>query len=72
MAVGKIVLKWTNKFSGETGYVKSFSKKDGHFVNTYEASEARGFLNKTVASKMITDLEAAGEAENNIFEVVAV
>lgn len=72
MVVGKIVLKWTNKFSGETGYVKSFSQKDGHFVNTYEASEARGFLNAKLAEKMITSLAEVGEADNNNFEVVAV
>ena len=28
---GKVLLKWTNKFSQESGYVKSVSRKEGHF-----------------------------------------
>lgn len=27
------VLKWTNKYSGETGYVGTVSKKKGYFTN---------------------------------------
>ena len=29
----KRVLKWTNKYSGETGYVGTVSKKKGYFTN---------------------------------------
>ena len=27
------IIKWTNKFSGETGYVESISSKEKHFNN---------------------------------------
>ena len=36
-------IKWTNKFSGETGYVGSISKAKGYFINAATAEEARIF-----------------------------
>lgn len=40
-----MVIKWINRFSGEVGYVKSISVKEGHFNNTFDVSEARKFAN---------------------------
>ncbi|MBQ4307228.1 MAG: hypothetical protein II759_01465 [Lachnospiraceae bacterium] len=68
----KVLLKWTNKFSQESGYVKSVSRKEGHFVNTYDEADARKFLNLTIAENTIKELEAMGEGENNVFEIVEI
>ena len=70
MEVIMFVLKWTNKFSGETGYVASISTKDKHFVNTFDINEAKVYKTSVVANRMINTLAAFGEADNNTFEVV--
>ena len=64
-----MVIKWTNKYSGETGYVASVSRKEGHFVNTYNREEAKEYSAKSV-SRIIKDLVSFGEGENNEFEAV--
>lgn len=35
------VLKWTNKYSGETGYVRTVSKKKGYFTNEPDVLKAK-------------------------------
>jgi hypothetical protein len=64
-----MVIKWTNRYSGETGYVASISRKERHFINTYDRNEAKDYSSKTVY-KMIDDLVSFGEAEDNIFEAI--
>lgn len=66
------ILKWTNKYSGETGYVESISSKENCFHNTFEASEAKQYKSMAIANRMITVLKLMGEAENNDFEAVKV
>lgn len=66
------IIKWTNKFSGETGYVESISAKEQHFNNTFDISEAKGYKSASIAKRMLTTLIAMGEAENNEFEVIKV
>lgn len=61
-------MKWTNKYSGETGYVESISAKEKHFVNTRDKNSAKRYGSLGVIRRMITTLEMYGEAENNIFE----
>lgn len=41
-------IKWTNKESKETGYVKVIHKKEGYFENTYDIKEAKIFSKGTV------------------------
>lgn len=36
-------IKWTNKWSGETGYVKAIHNKEQYFENTFDADEAKNF-----------------------------
>lgn len=62
-------LKWTNKFSGETGYVGSIAKSKGYFVNAATAEEARSFRSDKEVATAIQTLTELGEAENNVFEV---
>jgi uncharacterized membrane protein len=64
-------IRWTNKFSQETGFVKTVSKAKNCFINTFEASEARVFKNEKDAKKVIATLTEMGEAENNIFTIEA-
>ena len=63
-------IQWTNKVSGETGYVMNFSKKQGHFENTFEESQAKEYKTEAAAKAAIRGLEAVGEAENNIFTII--
>ena len=62
-----IILKWTNKFSGETGYVGKVSVKAGHFTNAETKESAKTYKTENMAKKDIERLTDIGEAENNIF-----
>ena len=65
-------IKWTNKFSGETGFVGSISKAKGYFINAGSAEEARSFRSDKEAAAAIQTLIELGEAENNVFEAMEV
>ena len=64
-----VVLKWTNKYSGETGYVASVSTTAPCFVNTYDIEQEQRYSEKAVKG-ILTKLENYHETDNNIFEVV--
>lgn len=64
------VIKWTNKYSNEQGYVKTVKKANGFFENTYEAAEAKTFSRQCDITRTMNLLESFGETENNTFEVV--
>lgn len=64
------IIKWTNKFSKETGFVESISAKENCFHNTFEHSEAKKYKSESIAKRMITTLAIMGEADNNDFEIV--
>lgn len=66
-----VIIKWTNKFSNETGYVASISNKNSCFINTFEQSEAKRYSEKSV-TMMMKKLESFNETENNTFEVITV
>ncbi len=66
----KKIIKWTNKYSNEQGYVKSVKKADGHFVNTFDATEAKAYSRQCDVVKALNTLEAIGETKDNIFEIV--
>ena len=64
-----VIIKWTNKYSNETGYVASLSSKNKCFNNTYEQSEAKRYSEKSV-NNLMSKLESYHETDNNYFEVV--
>ena len=64
------IVKWTNKFSGETGYIASVSTKNKSFINTFEKSEAKEYSDKYVKN-VLSKMEEYGETENNDFEVIS-
>jgi len=64
-----VVLKWTNKYSGDTGYVASISTKEQCFINSFDIDEAKRYSEKAVKGIM-TKLENYHETENNFFEVI--
>ena len=66
-----VIIKWTNKFSNETGYVASLSTKNECFYSTSDPSEAKQYSERSVKSIM-GKLEAYHETENNYFEVIPV
>lgn len=66
-----VIIKWTNKFSNETGYVESVSTKGKCFVNTFEAKDAKQYTERG-AKGMLKKLEDFGETENNVFELVEI
>ena len=51
-------------------YVKAFSKKAGHFENTFDENEAKTYKTEAAAKTAIKGLESVGEADNNIFDVI--
>lgn len=65
-----MIIKWTNKFSGEVGYVESVSEKERHFNNTFDINKAKQYKSISNAKGAITKLTAFGEADNNVFEIV--
>lgn len=66
------VIKWTNRNSGEVGYVESISNKEKHFVNTFDIEKAKRYKSVSVAKRMISSLESFGEADMNDFEIISV
>lgn len=66
-----MIIKWTNKYSGETGFVRSVNKKERHFDNTFDIAEARKYASVSSANSVIKLLVSFGEADNNDFEVIA-
>lgn len=66
-----MIIKWTNKFSGETGFVKSINKREKHFDNTFNKAEARRYASVGSATQIVNMLMSFGEGENNNFEIVA-
>ena len=66
-----VIIKWTNKYSNETGYVASISTKNECFIDTFEQSEAKRYSEKSVKG-MLTKLESFHETDDNDFEVITV
>lgn len=67
-----VIIKWTNKFSNESGFVKEVKTKEQHFVNTFNQTEAKTYKTDAGAIKTINKLIEFGEANNNNFEVVSI
>ena len=65
-----MIIKWTNKYSQEQGFVQSIVKAEGHFVNTYDAAEAKVYKRQCDVTKALNVLNSIGESENNNFEVI--
>ena len=66
-----VIIKWTNKYSNESGYVASISTKNECFINTFEESEAKRYSEKSVKG-MLIKLESFHETDDNDFEVITV
>lgn len=63
----KRVLKWTNKYSGETGYVGTVSKKKGYFTNEPDVFKAKRYITDKAISNDLEILKSFGEFKNNNF-----
>lgn len=61
------VLKWTNKYSGETGYVGTVSKKKGYFTNEPDVLKAKRYVTNKAVNNDLETLKSFGEFENNDF-----
>lgn len=61
------VLKWTNKYSGETGYVRTVSKKKGYFTNEPNVLKAKRYVTDKAISNDLEILKSFGEFKNNDF-----
>lgn len=49
-----MIVKWTNKHSGEQGFVKTIRHKEGYFENTYEQAQARNYSPSRIGSVIKT------------------
>lgn len=63
------IVKWTNKFSGEEGFVKCINNKDGYFENTFDRADARKW--RAASVKNILTKLAEYCADNNYEAVEA-
>ena len=63
----KAVLKWRNKFSGEEGFVKSVSKVNGHFINTWDLRNAKIYKGEKQLNNDLEILNCIGETKMNMF-----
>ncbi len=68
----KAIIKWTNKYSKETGYVGSVSTKNRCFYNAPEKSGAKIYESERAANRAMKTISGYGEAENNDFEIEAI
>jgi len=66
-----MIIKWTNKYSGETGFVKSVSDKEEHFINTFDKKSAKTYKSESAAKRVITKLASYGEADANDFSIIS-
>lgn len=60
-------IKWTNKWSGEVGFVKIIHAKDRYFENTFDEAEAKVFAKNTV-KKALAQLDDF--CPDNVYEAV--
>ena len=49
-------IQWTNKWSGEKGFVKEIHNKEKYFENTFDKMEAKMFSPRLV-KKVVANLE---------------
>lgn len=64
-----MVIKWTNKVSGDTGYVGGIDTKERHFINADTKEDAKHYTNKGLAKIDMNKLHTYGEDINNEFAV---
>lgn len=50
-------IKWTNKWSGEVGFVKNINSKKKEFENTFDESEAKVF-SKNMVNRTLKQLDS--------------
>ena len=65
-----MVIKWLNRYSRESGFVKNIDYKNRHFNHTPNYSEAKKFKTEDSANKAIVKLNEYGEGVNNYFEII--
>lgn len=64
-----MIIRWTNKHSGEQGYVKKLNRKEKYFENTFERSEALAVSDKKgVAARTINLLNEY--CPDNVYEAI--
>ena len=64
------IIKWTNKFSGDTGYVESVSFKDKHINSTPDITKAKSYSSFKVAAGIISKLRNNDVDQQNNYEVL--
>lgn len=64
------IIRWTNKYSNEQGYVMTAKKADGHFVSTTDASLAKTFARQCDVVRTLNLLADMSDAEDNLYEAI--
>lgn len=65
-----MLIKWTNKISGEQGFVRNIRIFRGYFENTYDIKEAHVFNTTHQCDAALKLLRQFGETKQNRFELV--
>lgn len=68
----RIVLQWKNIFSGETGYVRTVSRTNRHFINTFNVNEAKSYRSQKEIDNDMSFLYEIGECIANDFNWVEI
>ena len=62
-----MIIQWTNRFSGEQGFVKKLNRKEKFFENTFDRAEAMTVTEKTSQKT----LELLNQwCDSNTYEIV--
>ena len=65
-----MILQWTNKNSGEHGYVAAMRYTKGYFENTFDITKAKKYRSSVDLNKDMSFLASIGEMENNEFVTI--
>lgn len=52
----RYIIQWTNKYSGESGYVASISEKNRYFNNTYNVMMLKDIYEKAMQREQLLSL----------------
>lgn len=65
----KFAIRWTNRFSGERGFVGEIKTKEGYFINAENFKDIKRYGSKAPATTAINKLVLMESNKDNDFEI---
>ena len=69
--VRNVVINWTNKYSGEKGFVTKVALKEGHICSSPNREDAKVY-SENAAKNLLKKLENMGVEQQNHYEIIPV